>query len=141
MVRQTNYHPMKMCMRTEKSEISTIYTSFSKDDNRVASLNVFGQHVAFLRNVFGQHVAFLRNVFGQHVAFLRNVFGQHVAFLRLLSVSFAITETKAILHALKCVSSHNLNLHYAQIHSHVFLATENSKIQSTFTFKIFKIYN
>jgi hypothetical protein len=119
MVRQTNYHPMKMCMRTEKSEISTIYTSFSKDDNRVASLNVFGQHVAFLRNVFGQHVAFLR----------------------LLSVSFAITETKAILHALKCVSSHNLNLHYAQIHSHVFLATENSKIQSTFTFKIFKIYN
>ena len=130
MVRQTNYHPMKMCMRTEKSEISTIYTSFSKDDNRVASLNVFGQHVAFLRNVFGQHVAFLRNVFGQHVAFLR-----------LLSVSFAITETKAILHALKCVSSHNLNLHYAQIHSHVFLATENSKIQSTFTFKIFKIYN
>jgi hypothetical protein len=139
-------------MRTEKSEISTIYTSFSKDDNRVASLNVFGQHVAFLRNVFGQHVAFLRNVFGQHVAFLRNVFGQHVAFLRnvfgqhvaflrLLSVSFAITETKAILHALKCVSSHNLNLHYAQIHSHVFLATENSKIQSTFTFKIFKIYN
>ena len=61
MVRQANYHPMKMCMRTEKSEISTIYTSFSKDDNRVASLNVFGQHVAFLRLLSASFIHYYRN--------------------------------------------------------------------------------
>lgn len=55
MVRQANHHPMKI------SEISTIYTSFSKDDNRVASLNAFGQHVAFLRLLSASFIHYYRN--------------------------------------------------------------------------------